>query len=163
MQQRHGLLHRLRRKGVLGAVDGGDEQRACVFAELGRGRARLRLRLVDERSGHIGLCQRDAHLVIPLEPQRPAEAEHGSFRHIAGPRQRGDRKVLRFVGVVDQIIGHHPPGFGQFVLPLVQQLPEIRRHVFFSYSLPDPVPAARRLHCRDLLFLIGKYKRIFPS
>ena len=39
--------------------------------------------------------------------------------------------------MVDEVIRHHPPGFGQLVLPLVQQLPEISRHVsFLSYFFP---------------------------
>ena len=41
------------------------------------------------------------------------------------------------VGVLEQIIRYRPAGLGQLVLPLVQQLPEISRHVsFLSYFFP---------------------------
>ena len=149
-QQIHGLVHRIRRKGALGAIDGREEQRARMLTELVGGRARLRLLLIDERSGRIGLGQRNAHLMISIEPQRPAEPENSRLGHLALPRQRRDRKILRLVGMVDEVIRHHPPGFGQLVLPLVQQLPEISRHVsFLSYFFPRHPRLLRRTYRCD--------------
>ena len=88
MQQRHGLLHRLRRKGVLGAVDGGHEQRRGVLAQSSSVGVRGGLLLVHQHAGGVGLRQRDAHFMVALKAQRPAEPEHRGLSHLTLSGQR---------------------------------------------------------------------------
>ena len=47
--------------------------------------ARLRLMLVDQRTGGGGLRQRNAHLMVALKTQCPAEAEHRCLCYLAFP------------------------------------------------------------------------------
>ena len=82
-QQLRGSVHRFRRERILCAVDGGHQQGTGVLTQGGRVGVRFRHTLVDQRTGGIGLCQRNAHFVVALKPQRPAEAEHGGLCHAA--------------------------------------------------------------------------------
>ena len=88
VQQLHCLLHRLRRKGVLGAVDGGHEQRRGVLAQGGGVGVRGGLLLVYQHTGGVGLRQRNAHFVVALKAQRPAEPEHRGLGHLTLSGQR---------------------------------------------------------------------------
>ena len=88
VQQRHSLLHRLRRKSVLGAVDGGHEQRRGVFAQSSGVGVRGGLLLVHQHTGGVGLRQRNTHFVVALKAQRPAEPEHRGLGHLTLSGQR---------------------------------------------------------------------------
>ena len=153
--QIHSLLHGFGRKRILGAVDGSEKQAAGVLTQAGGGSARLRLMLVDQRTGGVGLRQRNAHLMVALKAQCPAEAEHRCLCHLAFPRKGGNGKVLCLVGMVDKVICHSTAGFCQFILPLLQQLPEVcgRRHDGLLFPAPFPAGRAgltRQHHCREV-------------
>ena len=122
---RHGLFHRVGGESVLGAVDGGEEEGMGVLAEGSGGSVGAELLLVEHRAGGVGLCQRNAHLVVALKTQCPAEAEDRGLGHVALLGQRRDGEVLGFVCVVGEILGHQPPGFRQIVLALVEQIPKV--------------------------------------
>ena len=95
-----GLIHGLDREGVLSAVDGGKETGAGVFKERLGGSPGLKLPLAGHGAGGVGLRQRNAHLVVAVEPERPAEPEHRGLGDIALPGQRGNGKILRLIGVL---------------------------------------------------------------
>ena len=88
MQQRHSLLHCLRRKGILGAIDGGHEQRRGVLAQSSGVGVRGGLLLVYQHTGGVGLRQRNTHFVVALKAQRPAEPEHRGLGHLTLSGQR---------------------------------------------------------------------------
>ena len=95
-----GLIHGLDREGVLGAVDGGEETGTGVFKERLGGSPGLKLPLAGHGAGGVGLRQRNAHLVVAVEPERPAEPEHRGLGDVALPGQRGNGKILRLIGVL---------------------------------------------------------------
>lgn len=75
-QQLRGSVHRFRRERILCAVDGGHQQGTGVLTQGGRVGVRFRHTLVDQRTGGIGLCQRNA-LRGSLKPSQPGEATRG--------------------------------------------------------------------------------------
>ena len=72
----------------MGAVDGGHEQRRGVLAQGGSVGVRGGLLLVYQHTGGIGLRQRNAHFVVALKAQRPAEPEHRGLGHLTLSGQR---------------------------------------------------------------------------
>ena len=88
VHQLRSLVHRLRRKTVLGAVDSSHQQGAGVLAQSCRVGIRLRHMLVDQCTGGVGLRQRNAHLMVAVEPQSPAEPEHCRLGHLTLSGQR---------------------------------------------------------------------------
>ena len=132
VHQLRSLVHRLRRKIVLGAVDSSHQQGAGVLAQSCRVGIRLRHMLVDQCTGGVGLRQRNAHFMIALKPQRPAEAEHRCLCHTALLCQRGDGQILCLCRVLHKIVRHGAARFCQVALMLLQQLPKIRCHFSFS-------------------------------
>ena len=128
-----------------------------MLTQGGRVGVRFRHTLVDQRTGGVGLRQRDAHLVVALKPQRPAEAEHRRLGHAALPRQRRDGQILRFRRMLQQIIRHGTARFCQVALMLLQQFPKIRCH--FSFS-PFSGAAAPNRPPPGFFTFYKKYKRI---
>ena len=86
--QGHGLLHGLGGEGVLRAVDGGEEEGVGVLTEGRRRGVGAELLLVEQSPGSVGLGQSNAHLVVALKAQCPAEAEDGGLGHVALLGQR---------------------------------------------------------------------------
>ena len=110
-----------------------------MVAESGRGGPGLQLLMVDHAASGVGLGQGNAHLVVALKAQCPAEAEDRGLGHIALLGEGRDGEVLRFVGVLEQIIRYRPAGLGQLVLPLVQQIPKVDRHDLITpYKAGEP-------------------------
>ena len=164
LHQVYGLVHGFGREGVLGAVDGGEKAGVCVLAKFCGGGTGLQLPLAGGCAGGVGLRQRNAHLMVAVEPQSPAEPEHGRLRDVALPGQRGNGEILRFVRMLQQVVGDRVAGSGQLVLSLMQQFPKICTHGqapssgpqcphYFLYLLL-PLP----LHREGGIF-IKKYKR----
>ena len=160
----YGLVHGLGREGVLGAVDGGEETGVCVLAKFCGGGAGLQLPLAGGCAGGVGLRQRNAHLMVAVEPQSPAEPEHGRLGDVALPGQRGNGEILRFVRMLQQVVSDRVAGSGQLVLSLMQQFPKICTHGqapssgpqgphYSLYLLLPPSAAQGRGH------LYKKYKR----
>ena len=110
-----------------------------MLAQGGSVGVRGGLLLVYQHTGGIGLRQRNAHFVVALKAQCPAEAEDRGLGHIALLGEGRDGEVLRFVGVLEQIIRYRPAGLGQLVLPLVQQIPKVDRHDLITpYKAGEP-------------------------
>ena len=65
---------------------------------------------------------------VAVEPQSPAEPEHCRLGDIALPGQRGNGEILRFVRMLQQVVGDRVAGSGQLVLSLMQQFPKICTH-----------------------------------
>ena len=128
LHQVYGLVHGLGREGVLGAVDGGEEAGVCVLAKFCGGGTGLQLPLAGWCAGGVGLRQRNAHLMVAVEPQSPAEPEHCRLGDIALPGQRGNGEILRFVRMLQQVVSDRVTGSGQLVLSLMQQFPKICTH-----------------------------------
>ena len=128
LHQVYGLVHGLGREGVLGAVDGGEKAGVCVLAKFCGGSTGLKLPLAGWCAGGVGLRQRNAHLMVAVEPQSPAEPEHCRLGDIALPGQRGNGEILRFVRMLQQVVGDRVAGSGQLVLSLMQQFPKICTH-----------------------------------
>ena len=146
VHQLRSLVHRLRRKTVLGAVDRSHQQGAGVLAQSCRVGIRLRHMLVDQCTGGVGLRQRNAHFMIALKPQRPAEAEHRCLCHTALLCQRGDGQILCLCRVLHKIVRHGAARFCQVALMLLQQLPKIRCHCSFPLFRRSSPPT--RISCR---------------
>jgi len=164
LHQVYGLVHGLGREGVLGAVDGGEETGVCVLAKFCGGGTGLQLPLAGGCAGGVGLRQRNAHLMVAVEPQSPAEPEHGRLGDVALPGQRGNGEILRFVRMLQQVVSDRVAGSGQLVLSLMQQFPKICTHGqapssgpqcphYSLYLLLPPSAAQGRGH------LYKKYKR----
>ena len=105
LQQRGGVVDGVGVQHVAGAVQrlhggvvGVGDQCLGVYARLQLER--------DRHCGCSSLRQCDFHFVVAIKAQRAAEPKDRCLGYAAGLCQRGNRKILGVLSVLDKIIGH---------------------------------------------------------